>query len=370
MNRSMGDRRGRLGLARRSCLAALALVLLVTSCAGPVEAEEPIADPVTPPSSTPTPEPTGPAPIAPGEQLVPATCDELIPASQARLDLEFEATARQTFGAVVGVTAGLLACVRGPVAPGIAASVYVLAVPPSDWQARLRDAGASESKGVLVERICSPGASFCGARLSTDAYAAELFVTNNAETGTIGSELHAIAAELGATLASLPGPGERSSLTDQRLRMPEDCTSVDIADTPVAQEIAPLLANRELYPGSDDGPWLYYAAERRIGAFWCRWSHEFDSLELYLVPGAGWAVDEPGALLPGAALDVEGSDAARWGDSPLQDETVIVIARIADDLAMLTLNDSSADGALAESRVDLAERVIEAFIGSLIGGSR
>lgn len=365
----MGDRRGRLSLARRSYLAALSLVLLVTSCALPVEAEEPIAVPVTEPSPTPTPEPTGPVPIDPGEQLVPATCDELIPASQARLGLEFEATDRQTFGAVVGVTAGLLACVRGPVASGIAASVYVLAVPPSDWQARLRDAGASESNGVLVERICSPGASFCGARLSTDAYAAELFVTDYAETGTIGSELDAIAAELAATLASLPDPGHRATSTDQRM-LPTDCAAIDIADSPVAQEIAPLLANRELYPGSDDGPWLYYAAERRIGAFWCRWSHEFDSLELYLVPGGGWAVDEPGALLSGAALDVEGSDAARWGDSPLQDETVIVIARIADDLAMLALNDSSADGAIAEDPVDLAERVLEAVIGSMLAGSR
>lgn len=366
----MEDRRGLPSLARRSCLAALALALLATSCADPAESDEPVRAVVTPPSSTPTPAPTGPAPVDAGEQLIPATCDELIPASQARLDLEFRSPDRQTVGAVIGVTAGLLACVRGPLAPGFDVSVYVLAVSPSDWQARLRDAGASESNGVLVERICTPGASFCGARLSTDAYAAELFVTDNAATGSIGSELDLIAAELSSTLASLPDPGEGPTPSAQPLGMPKDCAALDISTSPVANEIALLLASREPNPGSGDGPSLYYAAEARTGALWCVWTDGSDSMELYLVPGGGWAVDKPGALLPGAALDVEGADAARWTDSPFVEESVFVVARIGDDLALLGLRDYSVDAVIAEDRVDLAGRVLEAFIGSLVGASR
>lgn len=350
---------------RRALVGAILVASLLSACASPPE-EVGTAPPLDPPSSMSPSAAPEPDAAAPGESRVPASCAELIPASQARLDLSFESRDRPSIGDVIGVTAGLLACERGPVAPGFAVSVYVLAVPPSGWQARLRDAGASESNGVLIERICTPGSSFCGARLSTDAYAAELFVTDYAATGTIGSELDALAAELAETLASMPDPGERSSLTDQRLRLPEDCMSVDIADTPIAQEIAPLLANRELYPGSDDGPLLYYAAERRVGAQWCVWRDGSDDIELRLVPGGGWAVDEPGAMIPGAALDVEGADAARWADSPLEDETVIIIARVGDDLAMLTLTDSTVDGTIADDPVDLAERVLEAFLGSLL----
>lgn len=82
------------------------------------------------------------------------------------------------------------------------------------------------------------------------------------------------------------------------------------------------------------------------------------------MPGGGWALEEPRPLLTGAALEAEGGDRARWAKWPINEDAVIVAAQIGDDLAVLTLLDSPTDGLISKDRVDLATRVLEAFIGS------
>lgn len=344
--------------------SGIALALLLTSCATPAE-EEPLAAPSVEASASPSIAPVEPALLAPGEQAVPATCDELILDSQSRLGLQLQPSMLQSIGGVTGVTAGLLACHEAARTEPITAMVYVMAVPPPTWTSSLRDLGGEETNGVLVHRICADDATYCVAQLGTDDYAAELFITDYALTGTISSELDAIAQELGATLLSLPEPRERSTATDQALGTAEECAALDISESPVSDQIAPILENREEYPGSGDGPPLYYAAEARIGALWCVWSAGYDGLELNVVPGGGWAIDDPAALLAGTPIEVDGADSARWADSPYQEDTVILFAAVGEDLMMLTWRDSPIDGLFADDGVGLAVRLLEAFVRSV-----
>lgn len=348
----------------RILASGIALALLLTSCATPAE-EEPLAAPSVEASASPSIAPVEPALLAPGEQAVPATCDELIPESQSRLGLQLQPSMLQSIGGVTGVTAGLLACHEAARTEPITAMVYVMAVPPPTWTASLRDLGGEETNGVLVHRICADDATYCVAQLATEDYAAELFITDYALSGTISRELDAIAEELGATLLSLPEPRERSTATDQASGTAGGCAALDISDSQVSDQIAPILENREEYPGSGDGPPLYYAAEARIGALWCVWSAGYDGLELNVVPGGGWAIDDPAALLAGTPIEVDGADSARWADSPYQEDAVILFAAVGEDLMMLTWRDSPIDGLFADDGVDLADRLLEAFVRSV-----
>lgn len=348
----------------RILASGIALALLLASCATPAE-DEPLAAPSVEASASPSMAPEEPALLASGEQAVPATCDELIPESQSRLGLELQPSTLQSVDGVIGVTAGLLACQEAARTEPFTAMVYVMAVPPPTWTSSLRDLGGEETNGVLVHRICAVDATYCVAQLATDDYAAELFITDYALTGAISSELDAIAQELGATLLSLLEPRERSISTDQTSSTTEGCAALDISGSPAAEQIAPILANREQYPGSGDGPSLFYAAEARIGALWCVWSAGYDGLELNVVPGGGWAIDDPAALLAGTPIEVDGADSARWADSPYQEDTVILFAAVGEDLMMLTWRDSPIDGLFADDGVGLAVRLLEAFVRSV-----
>lgn len=349
----------------RSSLIAAALAVLLSGCAAPAPAaapEAPLSTPEPAPSETSGPEIES---IAPGEHVVPVRCDELIPDAQSRLGLELQTSTLRSVGGVTGVTAGLLACHEAARTEPFTAMVYVMAVPPPEWASGLRDLGGAETKGVLVHRICADDATYCVAQLATDDYAAEVFLTDYAFTGTISNELDAIAQELGATLLSLPEPRERSTPADQPSPTTEGCAALDISGSPVAEQIAPILENREEYPGSGDGPPLYYAAEARIGALWCVWSAGYDGLELNVVPGGAWAIDDPAALLAGTPIEVDGADNARWADSPYQEDAVLLFAAVGEDLMMLTWRDSPIDGLFADDGVDLADRLLEAFVRSV-----
>lgn len=138
-----------------------ALAALLSGCASPAPSaapETPVAAPG--PASSETAVPVV-GPIARGEQVVPAGCDELIPDAQARLRLDFGSSGSPSVGTVIRVTGGALACATSAVAADFDVSVHVLAGPPEDWRARPRDAGGAETNGALVERICSEGASYC-----------------------------------------------------------------------------------------------------------------------------------------------------------------------------------------------------------------
>lgn len=362
-------------LLRLAC-ASLAVLLLTTGCATP-------ADPVLAPVPTGAPdtgpgEPTGsprPATAAPGEQVVPLDCLEAMPELVAEYDMRLAEPLPLSVADATERTAGLHSCRFEPGSSGLWVRFLIYPVPEEDWVEVLRRQGGVDIDGGVEQRYCwgdIAEASHCGIRWGLGTYAAELFVNGLSSAGDVAALFDEAAAEMLRTLRSLDAPVPRSEADTKSVTPFEECETLALGGSSIAEEI-PWVTAAPVLIGTDDAPMLFLRALQRTGVVHCEWwqptvgeEFGFDHADFVAVPGGGWAFDQ---LAADERVTLAGADEASavlvtdaYGSS------VKAFARIGDDLISLAFTDVELNGLIAADRPALALRLLEPIVAKLVAG--
>jgi hypothetical protein len=130
-------------------------------------------------------------------------------------------------------------------------------------------------------------------------------------------------------------------------------------DGPIIDAL-PFESARAEFPYSNDGAYIYFVANRRIGGVGCEWrSATGSSLIVSVMAGASWVVDEGRFTPQGSEINVAGADRA-WLVTPTGGGQVLVTFVVDRSLAFVNYQSNGEDSA----DVDAVLAVVAAVIAS------
>lgn len=288
------------------------LVIGLAACAPETVEAEPT--PVATPSSTPSATPVGPTPLG---SRVPLDCPELgesaLPGGapvQARLQDSLYARA-------LWEQSGFLECeYSGPLGAASVTALLFVSIDPSatDFRAYL-DASSQFQKGIAGSdsyslcHIVTEG-GYCWAEALAGRYGFELFITSvQGVDATFAGSVADVLSRLVALAEGWPEPAEPWAAPDDALRWSPDCEGEVRANQDVLRGAVPWPLVDAIEFGSGDGAATPRRATRQVGIMNCSWQGaEGGSVELLLIPGAGWLADTE--QLGGTPYALEGATSA------------------------------------------------------------